>query len=199
MAPLATIKDESLSSVSSISPLSEQALQSPSYIDVGVCNFSSLDMDRDIKFALLDNPNKPPLQVWPYKLVTKQGKQEKRTLGPQHLERYQFLTYSMIQEGLYCRFCLEKIKKAGGGGAQQRFTMPVIFTLLQIGATLPVTVCTAERSFSSMKLLKSYLRSNMKEDRLSNLALIYIYKDEEINVEEVIGGFAAKNRRLNFV
>ena len=45
-------------------------------------------------------------------------------------------------------------------------TMPVIFTLLQIGATLPVTVCTAERSFSSMKLLKNYLRSNMKEDRL---------------------------------
>ena len=78
-------------------------------------------------------------------------------------------------------------------------TMPVIFTLLQIGATLPVTVCTAERSFSSMKLLKSYLRSNMKEDRLSNLALIYIHKDVEINVEEVIDRFAAKNRRLNFV
>ena len=54
-------------------------------------------------------------------------------------------------------------------------TMPVIFALLQIGATLPVTVCTAERSFSSMKLLKSYLRSSMKEDRLSNLALIYIH------------------------
>ena len=42
-------------------------------------------------------------------------------------------------------------------------TMPVIFTLLQIGATLPVTVSTAERSFSSMKLVKSYLHSNMKK------------------------------------
>ena len=78
-------------------------------------------------------------------------------------------------------------------------TRPVIFTLLQIGATLPVTVCTDERSFLSMKLLKSYLRSNMKEDRLSNLVLIYIHKDVEINVEEVIDRFAAKNRRLNFV
>ena len=77
-------------------------------------------------------------------------------------------------------------------------TKPQIFTLLQIGATLLVTVCTAERSFSSMKLLKSYLRSKM-EDRLSNLALIYIHKDVEINDEEVIDRYAAKNRRLNFV
>ena len=86
-------------------------------------------MDRDIKFALLDNPNKPPLQVWPYELVTKQGKQEKRTLGPQNLERYQFLTYSMIQEGLYCRFCfcfadLEEIKKAGRSAEIQLVNKP---------------------------------------------------------------------------
>ena len=61
-------------------------------------------------------------------------------------------------------------------------TMLLIFAFLQIGATLSVMVCTAERSFSSMKLLKSYLRSNMKEDRLSQLALIYIHKDVEIKV-----------------
>ena len=86
--------------------------------------YSSLDIDRDIKFALLDNPNKLPLQFWPYELVTKQGSQEKRTVGPQHLERYQFLTYFMIQKGLYCRFCfcfakLEEIKKAGGSAEIQ--------------------------------------------------------------------------------
>ena len=59
---------------------------------------------------------------------------------------------------------------------------------------LPVTVCIAERSFSSMKLLKSYLPSTIKQERLSNLALIYIHK-----VEDVIDRFAAKNRRLNCV
>ena len=64
---------ESLSSISSISPRSEQALHSPTYIDVTIYNFSSLVIDRDIKFALLDNPNKPPLQVWPYEFVTKQA------------------------------------------------------------------------------------------------------------------------------
>ena len=44
-------------------------------------------------------------------------------------------------------------------------TMPVVYTLCQIGATFQVTVYTAERSFFSMKLLKNYLRSYMKEDR----------------------------------
>ena len=39
----------------------------------------------------------------------------------------------------------------------------------------------------------------MKEDRLSNLTLICIYKDEEIKVEEVIDRFDVKNQRLNFV
>ena len=57
----------------------------------------------------------------------------------------------------------------------------------------------AERSFLSMKLLKNYLRSIMKEDRLTNLALIYIHKDVEIKVDEVIDRFSAKNRILNFV
>ena len=62
--------------------------------------------------------------------------------------------------------------------------MPVVYALLQIGATLPVTVCTVERSFSSIKLLKNYLRSNMKEDRLSILALIYLRKKVEIKVHD---------------
>ena len=78
-------------------------------------------------------------------------------------------------------------------------TMPVAYALLQIGATLPVTVCTSERSFSGMKLLKNYLRSHMKEDRLSSFALIYVHKEVKIEVHNVIDKFAAKNRRLTYV
>ena len=63
LASLATIKHETLSSTFSISPLSEQALQSPAYIDIGVYNFNSLEMDSDVKFDLLDSPNRHPLQT----------------------------------------------------------------------------------------------------------------------------------------
>ena len=76
-------------------------------------------MDRDLKFALLDSPNRPPLQNWPFEIVTKQGKTENRPLRPQYLDKYTFVVYSMMQEGFFCRFCfcfadIEEIKKAGG-------------------------------------------------------------------------------------
>ncbi|CAF3377696.1 unnamed protein product, partial [Rotaria sp. Silwood2] len=48
---------------------------------------------------------------------------------------------------------------------------PNIKVLLQIYATLPVTTATGERSFSTLKLVKSYLRSTMSESRLNGLAM----------------------------
>jgi hypothetical protein len=40
--------------------------------------------------------------------------------------------------------------------------------------TLPVTVVNAERSFSKLKSIKSYLRNTMSQTRLSGLAMISI-------------------------
>ena len=44
--------------------------------------------------------------------------------------------------------------------------------------TLPITTATAEKSFSALRRLKTYLRSTMKEDRLSWLALMHIHKQQ---------------------
>ena len=38
--------------------------------------------------------------------------------------------------------------------------------------TLPMTIATAERSFSKLKLIKTYLRSSMSQYRLSSLDTI---------------------------
>jgi len=51
---------------------------------------------------------------------------------------------------------------------------PNSYTLYKIFYTLPVSSATAERSFSRLKLLKTYIRSTMTEDRLSNLAILSI-------------------------
>jgi len=59
-------------------------------------------------------------------------------------------------------------------------TCDVLSSLPELGSacvlfcTLPVTVFTAERSFSKLKLIKSYLRSSIAQDRLDSLALISI-------------------------
>ena len=44
---------------------------------------------------------------------------------------------------------------------------------------MPVASATAERSFSVLRRLKTYVRSNMKNDRLSSLGLMHINRDFE--------------------
>jgi hypothetical protein len=63
--------------------------------------------------------------------------------------------------------------------------------------TIPVTVASAERSFSKLKLLKSYLRSTMLQERLNGLAMIAIENDllESIQYEDLIDEFVSKNVR----
>ncbi|KAK2423848.1 zinc finger MYM-type protein [Trifolium repens] len=78
---------------------------------------------------------------------------------------------------------------------------PNTFIAYRILLTIPVTVASAERSFSKLKLLKSYLRSTMLQERLNGLAMIAIENDllENIQYEELVDEFASKNaRRENF-
>jgi len=62
---------------------------------------------------------------------------------------------------------------------------------------LPITTATGERSFSAVKLIKTYLRTSMQENRLNALALSYINKDIKLEYSQAIDQFAKRNRRLN--
>jgi len=54
---------------------------------------------------------------------------------------------------------------------------PNLWTTLRILLTITVTVASGERSFSKLKLIKTYLRSTMLEDRLLDLAILSIEND----------------------
>ena len=83
--------------------------------------------------------------------------------------------------------------------ALQIGTYPIISKLLHIFATIPVTTATNERSLSSLKLIKTFLRTTTEEDRLNGLAHLFINKDIHLDYDKVINEFERKNRRLKFV
>ena len=69
---------------------------------------------------------------------------------------------------------------------------------LRISATLPVTVAAAERSFSKLKLIKTYLRSTMMQERLSGLSIISINHvvSNQLSYDDVDDFAAIKTRRV---
>ena len=75
-----------------------------------------------------------------------------------------------------------------------------IRTLLLIFAAIPVTSASSERAFSQLRLIKTYLRANMTEERLSSLLIGRIHRERvmRINLESVIDVFSERNRRLDF-
>lgn len=76
--------------------------------------------------------------------------------------------------------------------------------LLKLLITMPVTTSESERTFSTLKRIKTVLRNSMAEDRLVALAMLSIEKDlvrsvQDFN-EKVIDIFASKKeRRADFI
>lgn len=80
-------------------------------------------------------------------------------------------------------------------------SMPDLGTACILFCTLPVTVASVERSFSKLKLIKTYLRSTIAQERLDSLALISIENDaaSELRLDELVDKFAeTKARKKKF-
>lgn len=74
---------------------------------------------------------------------------------------------------------------------------PNVWTSLRILLTIPVTVAKGERSFSKLKLIKTYLRSTTCQERLSDLGILSIENviAEKLNYSELIKKFASSKAR----
>ena len=59
--------------------------------------------------------------------------------------------------------------------------LPQVTKLLQLLLVVPATSATSERSFSSLRLLKTFLRTTMSQSRLNHLMLLYVHKDYTID------------------
>ena len=76
---------------------------------------------------------------------------------------------------------------------------PNVSIAYRILFTMPVTVASAERSFSKLKLLRNYLRSVMSQERLNSLATLCIEKGllDEIDIDTIITDFTSRTVRRN--
>uniref|UniRef100_A0A4W5JW11 HAT C-terminal dimerisation domain-containing protein n=1 Tax=Hucho hucho TaxID=62062 RepID=A0A4W5JW11_9TELE len=72
-----------------------------------------------------------------------------------------------------------------------------VFFELLIAVSIPVSTASCELSFSALKLVKTYLRSTMSDDRLSNLGVLSIelWRAKALSVDEFDDLFCKKNTK----
>jgi len=75
--------------------------------------------------------------------------------------------------------------------------LPNATVVLRIFLTMSISVGSCERSFSKLKLVKTYLRSQMIDARLSGLAVLSIERElaETLDFHSVIKDFATRTAR----
>lgn len=72
-----------------------------------------------------------------------------------------------------------------------RRMLPELVNTVRLILTIPVTTCTAERSFSSLRRLKTYLRSTMTQIRLNHVALLNCHRDyaAQVDIDKLMNEF----------
>ena len=66
--------------------------------------------------------------------------------------------------------------------------------VVQLLLVSPATAAGAERSFSSLRRLKTWLRKTMSQKRLTHLALLHCHREraENCDIRELVKDFACK-------
>lgn len=75
-------------------------------------------------------------------------------------------------------------------------TFPNLFQMVQVAITLPVSSATCDWSFSAMRRINTYIRSTMFQDRFSNLAIMNIERDIDVDNEIILKIFSKSERKI---
>jgi hypothetical protein len=67
--------------------------------------------------------------------------------------------------------------------------------LMKLFMVLPSSSCSAERSFSTLWRLKTYLRSTMTAERLNSVTVLHIHKEltADLNIDDLMTEFVSAN------
>ena len=79
--------------------------------------------------------------------------------------------------------------------------LPEMSKLTTIACTIPVSSCACERSFSTLRIVKNYLRSSMERDRANDLMILGIHatRAKKLDLNEVINRFLRKYPKCRII
>jgi hAT family C-terminal dimerisation region len=79
--------------------------------------------------------------------------------------------------------------------AGERCLIPDVITLMKLCLVLPASTASAERSFSALRRVKSYLRSTMSQPRLNHVLILNAYREmvDELDMNKIITSFILRN------
>lgn len=112
---------------------------------------------------------------------------------PELLGRHKELTGHTIKQVTNIRTLCEILN--ANPGAKRMYTE--LHTLLKLYLTIPITTATAERTFSTMRRLKTYLRSIMTQERLNHVLIMHSYKFKvnSLDLSQIASSFISVNDR----
>lgn len=91
--------------------------------------------------------------------------------------------------------CVAFAKKLGNESHTALALLDQVTRLVILIMTVPASSASAERSFSTLRRLKTYLRSTMTQRRLTHLTLLHIHNDRtaSIDITSVMKEFVSRN------
>ena len=113
-------------------------------------------------------------------------------------------TYNIIQENIDTTEMVSAEIAGELVSREAKKLMPNLFKVVKLLATMPISSCEAERSFSTLRRIKNHMRTTMGQERLSALNVIAMHRARVNRVlleqmDELIDTFASrKNRKAYF-
>ena len=77
----------------------------------------------------------------------------------------------------------------------------LVYRMVRLVFTLPVSTATTKRAFSAMKVVKTNLRNKIENDFLTDSLMLYIEKDivSTFSLDSIVNDFEyLKERRVSF-
>ena len=89
----------------------------------------------------------------------------------------------------------EVLKKFRSLSRARKTLLSEVIKVVKLLSVMPATNAISERSFSSLKRVKTYLRSTMKDNRLNHLMTLHVHKDKTDEMKLTLGTFSSVEKK----